>query len=113
MITGGSSGFGRAIAGAFARSRAKVIIAALDDGLLEPAVEALRSEGGDVRVGPLQQPRLPARRDRDAAGTRTQIRSVATTGIDGVRMLSNLGGLPGLFILIAMGAVIVSMRVGI
>ena len=34
----------------------------------------------------------------------------STTGIDGVRMLSNLGGLPGLFILIAMGAVIVSMR---
>jgi glycine betaine transporter len=35
----------------------------------------------------------------------------ATTGIDGVRMLSNLGGLPGLFILIAMGAVIVTLRV--
>ncbi|MFC6034615.1 BCCT family transporter [Hyphococcus aureus] len=35
----------------------------------------------------------------------------STTGIDGVRMLSNLGGLPGLFILIAMGAVIVTMRV--
>ncbi|WP_375210785.1 BCCT family transporter [Hyphococcus sp.] len=35
----------------------------------------------------------------------------STTGIDGVRMLSNLGGLPGLFILIAMGAVIITMRV--
>lgn len=35
----------------------------------------------------------------------------STTGIDGVRMLSNLGGLPGLFILIAMGAVILTMRV--
>ncbi len=34
----------------------------------------------------------------------------ATTGIDGVRMLSNLGGLPGLFILIAMGGVIISLR---
>lgn len=34
----------------------------------------------------------------------------ATTGIDGVRMLSNLGGLPGLFILIAMGAVLVALR---
>lgn len=34
----------------------------------------------------------------------------ATTGIDGVRMLSNLGGLPGLFILIAMGAVIIVLR---
>ncbi len=34
----------------------------------------------------------------------------STTGIDGVRMLSNLGGLPGLFILIAMGGVIIRMR---
>lgn len=35
----------------------------------------------------------------------------ATTGIDGVRMLSNLGGAPGLAILIAMGAVLIVMRV--
>ena len=35
----------------------------------------------------------------------------STTGIDGVRMLSNLGGAPGLLILIAMGAVIIAMRV--
>ncbi len=34
----------------------------------------------------------------------------STTGIDGVRMLSNLGGLPSLFILMAMGAVIIRMR---
>jgi glycine betaine transporter len=34
----------------------------------------------------------------------------ATTGIAGIRMLSNLGGLPGLFILIAMGAVLVALR---
>jgi len=34
----------------------------------------------------------------------------ATTGIDGIRMLSNLGGLPGLFILISMGAVICSLQ---
>lgn len=34
----------------------------------------------------------------------------STTGVEGVRMLSNLGGLPGLFILIAMGAVIVSLQ---
>jgi len=34
----------------------------------------------------------------------------STTGIEGVRMLSNLGGLPGLFILIAMGAVIIALR---
>ncbi|MEM8772089.1 MAG: BCCT family transporter [Pseudomonadota bacterium] len=35
----------------------------------------------------------------------------STTGIDGVRMLSNLGGAPGLVILIASGAVIIVMRV--
>lgn len=34
----------------------------------------------------------------------------ATTGVEGIRMLSNLGGLPGLFILISMGAVIVSLQ---
>lgn len=35
----------------------------------------------------------------------------STTGIDGVRMLSNLGGLPGLFVLIGMGAAIVALYV--
>ena len=34
----------------------------------------------------------------------------ATTGIGGVRMLSNLGGAPGLAILIAMGAALIAMR---
>lgn len=34
----------------------------------------------------------------------------STTGIDGVRMLSNLGGAPGLLILIAMGAVLLVMQ---
>ena len=35
----------------------------------------------------------------------------ATTGIDGVRVLSNLGGLPSLFILIGMGGVLITLRV--
>ncbi len=34
----------------------------------------------------------------------------STTGIDGVRMLSNLGGAPGLLILISMGAALIIMR---
>ena len=34
----------------------------------------------------------------------------ATTGVGGVRMLSNLGGAPGLAILLAMGAVLIVMR---
>ena len=35
----------------------------------------------------------------------------STTGIEGVRMLSNLGGAPGLLILVFMGAVIITMRI--
>lgn len=35
----------------------------------------------------------------------------STTGVDGVRMLSNLGGLPGLFILIGMMTVLIFMQV--
>lgn len=35
----------------------------------------------------------------------------ATTGIAGVKMLSNLGGLPGLFILLLMGGALIMMRV--
>lgn len=35
----------------------------------------------------------------------------ATTGVGGVRMLSNLGGAPGLLILIAMTAAVIAMRV--
>ena len=35
----------------------------------------------------------------------------STTGIDGVRMLSNLGGAPGLLIMLAMGVGIIVMRV--
>jgi NAD(P)-dependent dehydrogenase (short-subunit alcohol dehydrogenase family) len=48
LVTGGSAGFGLAIAGAFAKAGANVVIAALDDGLLEPAAQTLRSAGGDV-----------------------------------------------------------------
>ncbi|MEL6506435.1 MAG: hypothetical protein AAFR29_02260, partial [Pseudomonadota bacterium] len=33
----------------------------------------------------------------------------ATTGIDGVRVLSNLGGVPGLLILILSGAVLIRL----
>lgn len=48
LVTGGSAGLGRAIAARFAARGAKVVVAALDDGLLEPAAESLRAAGGDA-----------------------------------------------------------------
>ena len=45
LVTGGSAGFGLAITKAFANAGAKVVIAALDDGQLAPAVADLRSGG--------------------------------------------------------------------
>ncbi len=50
LVTGGSAGFGLAITKAFADAGAKVVIAALDDGQLAPAVSDLRS-GGVVAEG--------------------------------------------------------------
>ena len=48
LVTGGSAGLGRTIAAAFADAGAKVVIAALDDDLLQPAAEAMRDAGGEV-----------------------------------------------------------------
>ncbi len=46
VITGGSSGLGRAIADVFSAAGARVVIAALDDGHLAPAADEIRSAGG-------------------------------------------------------------------
>jgi len=48
LVTGGSAGFGRAISAAFAGAGAKVVLAALDDGLLQPAAAAMCDAGGEV-----------------------------------------------------------------
>jgi NAD(P)-dependent dehydrogenase (short-subunit alcohol dehydrogenase family) len=46
VVTGGSAGFGLAIAKAFGAAGSKVFIAALDNGQLAPATEEIRSAGG-------------------------------------------------------------------
>jgi NAD(P)-dependent dehydrogenase (short-subunit alcohol dehydrogenase family) len=49
LITGGTSGIGRAAASAFARAGARIVLAARRRDLGEKAVETLRQEGADVR----------------------------------------------------------------
>jgi NAD(P)-dependent dehydrogenase (short-subunit alcohol dehydrogenase family) len=49
LITGGTSGIGRAAASAFARAGARIVLAARRIGLGEQAVQELREEGADVR----------------------------------------------------------------
>ena len=48
IVTGGSRGIGLAIASAFARERARVIIASYDEARGQAAVRRLRDEGGLV-----------------------------------------------------------------
>jgi len=48
VVTGGSQGFGRAIADVYASAGAKIAIIALDDGQLDPAVESLKVTGCDA-----------------------------------------------------------------
>jgi NAD(P)-dependent dehydrogenase (short-subunit alcohol dehydrogenase family) len=49
LVTGGSSGIGRATAIAFAREGAKVVVSDMADGAGEETVAAIRSEGGEAR----------------------------------------------------------------
>jgi len=50
VVTGGSSGIGRAIAGALAGAGARTVLVARDPARLEAAAAALRGSGGDVLV---------------------------------------------------------------
>jgi NAD(P)-dependent dehydrogenase (short-subunit alcohol dehydrogenase family) len=48
LVTGGSSGLGRALAQAFAAAGGKLVLAALDDDLLRDAIATLQAAGHDV-----------------------------------------------------------------
>lgn len=52
VVTGGSSGIGRAIAAALAGAGARTVLVARDAGRLEAAAAALRADGGEVLVVP-------------------------------------------------------------
>lgn len=52
VITGASSGIGRATAQAFARKRARVVLAARDEQALQEAAEECRALGGEALVVP-------------------------------------------------------------
>ena len=52
VITGASSGIGRATAQAFARQRARVVLAARDDEALQETADECRSLGGEALVVP-------------------------------------------------------------
>ena len=52
VVTGGSSGIGRAIAAALAGAGARTVLVARDADRLEQAAAAMRADGGDVAVVP-------------------------------------------------------------
>src|SRR5438874_953842 len=48
VVTGGASGIGRAMAEFFARERAKVVVADIDERALAAVVESIRTRGGEA-----------------------------------------------------------------
>ena len=48
VVTGGASGIGRAMAELFARERAKVVVADIDERALAAVVESIRTRGGEA-----------------------------------------------------------------
>jgi gluconate 5-dehydrogenase len=52
LVTGGSSGIGRAIAAALAGAGARTVLVARDRARLEASAEVMRADGGDVLVVP-------------------------------------------------------------
>ena len=48
VVTGGASGIGRALAERFARERAKIVLADIDERALAGAVDSIRARGGEA-----------------------------------------------------------------
>src|SRR3972149_8932947 len=86
LVTGGSQGIGRAVAAAYAREGATVIVAARHRERLEAAAAEIRKGGGDV---------VPLRAD---VVDRQQVQQLAggmKRGFDGLHALVNNAALPG------------------
>ena len=73
VVTGGASGIGRAMAELFARERAKVVVADIDERALAAVVESIRTRGGEAlrdlgEVGNGLDPVGPVRGDGPGPG---------------------------------------------
>lgn len=91
VVTGGASGIGRAMAQRFAREGMKVVLADIEQGALERAADAMRSEGATV---------LPVRTDVSKAEEVERLADAALRQFGSVHIVCNNAGVvpPGGFV---------------